>query len=201
MLPMAQNSNPLWGIMGGIFDPIHFGHLILAESALAEYNFDKILFIPAFNPPHRTEKPVASFEDRCMMVRLATESNKKFEISDLERDLKSPGYTLAIVDFLRLKYPKIEWRLILGADNIAQFDAWHRPEELLNRVKIVVGMRPGFENDFANSRWGDKVETFKMPLIEISSTTIRKAVKEEKSIRYFLPEDVHQFILSRGLYR
>jgi len=198
---MTQNSSPLWGIMGGIFDPIHFGHLILAESALAEHNFNKILFIPAFNPAHRAEKPVASFEDRCMMARLATESNEKFEVSDLEKDLKSPGYTLAIVDFLRLKYPKVEWRLILGADNIAQFDGWHKPEELLDRVKIVVGMRPGFENDFARSRWADKVEIFKMPLIEISSTAVRKAVREEKSIRYLLPEDVRQFILSRGLYR
>ncbi len=134
------------------------------------------------------------------MTRLATESNDKFEVSDLEKDLKSPGYTLAIVDFLKLKYHDIDWRLILGADNIAQFDGWHKPDELLRRVKIVVGMRPGYEDDFSRSKWADKVEIFNMPQIEISSTTIRKAIKENKSVRYLLPEDVRQFIISRGLY-
>jgi len=198
---MIPNKNPIRGIMGGIFDPIHYGHLILAESALAAADFEKILFIPAFNPPHRSDKPSASFEDRCLMTKLAIESNDKFEVSDLEKDLKSPGYTLAIVDFLRLKFPNVEWRLILGADNIAQFDKWHKPEELIDRVRIMVGMRPGYENEFSHSQWANQVQIFDMPLISTSSSGIRLSIRENRSIRYLLPEDVRQFILSRGLYR
>jgi nicotinate-nucleotide adenylyltransferase len=187
--------------MGGIFDPIHFGHLLLAEAAQTAFKFDKILFIPSFNPPHRTEKPVASFEDRCLMVRLAIEGSDRFGLSDMEKDLKSPGYTLAIVDHLRHIYPEAKLHLILGADNIAQFDHWHKPDELINRIKIVAGMRPGYEQDFRQSKWAEKVEIFAMPLIEISSTNIRNAIRNSISIRYLLPEEVRQFILSKGLYR
>jgi nicotinate-nucleotide adenylyltransferase len=201
MYPVVPEKGSYWGIMGGIFDPIHYGHLILAESALRAMKFDGILFIPSFNPPHRKLKPIASFEDRYKMTLLALEGNEKFCASDLEKDLKSPGYTLAIVDFLRLKFSGVEWCLILGADNLAQFDDWHKPEELINRVKIAVGNRPGVENNDSYSRWIDRVQEFKMPLIDISSTLIRDLVKAGKSIRYFLPEEVRQFILGRGLYR
>jgi nicotinate-nucleotide adenylyltransferase len=201
MLPFHPNKGALWGIMGGVFDPIHYGHLILAQCALQKFNYEGILFIPSFNPPHRAEKPVAVFDNRYMMTRLAIEGNEKFAISDLERDLKSPGYTLAIVDFLNQKYPGVVWHLILGADNLTQLDSWHKPEELIERVKIVVGNRPGFDQEFEKSKWFGRVEQFPMPLIEISSTAIRNAVREGLTIRYLVPEEVRQFIESRGLYR
>jgi nicotinate-nucleotide adenylyltransferase len=187
--------------MGGIFDPIHFGHLLLAESASEAFQFDKVLFIPAFTPPHRADKPKASFKDRCLMVRLAIEGNDRFEISDLEKDLKSPGYTLAVVDYLRLGNPAVDLTLILGADNIVQFDRWHKPEDLIQRVRIAVGMRPGYESAFRETPWAEKVDTFPMPLIDISSNQIRKLIGAGKSARYFLPEEVRQFILSKGLYK
>jgi nicotinate-nucleotide adenylyltransferase len=201
MLQAPPNKGSTWGIMGGIFDPIHFGHLVLAESARQAFDLAGILFIPSFSPPHREGKPVASFDDRFMMVKLAIEGNDKFAISDMERDLKSPGYTLAIVDFLRQKYPEVVWDLILGADNIAQFDNWHKPEELVTRARIVVGNRPGYDKAFKESQWFGRVERFDMPLIDISSTLIRRLIKEGRSIRYFLPEDVRQFIITKGLYR
>ena len=201
MIPAVPEKGSYWGIMGGIFDPIHYGHLILAESALGAMRFDGILFIPSFNPPHRKSKPVISFEDRYRMTLLAIEGHEKFHASDLEKDLKSPGYTLAIVDFLRLKYPGVEWCLILGTDNLAQFDNWHKPEELINRVKIAAGNRPGTENNESYSKWINRVEKFDMPLVDISSTRIRESIKSGKSVRYLLPEEVRQFILGRGLYR
>jgi nicotinate-nucleotide adenylyltransferase len=197
--PLPSDGN--WGIMGGIFDPIHYGHLVLAETALNTFNFTGILFIPSFNPPHRTQKPVVSFEDRCRMVQLAIEGNEHFLVSDFEKDLKTPGYTLAVVDYLRQNCPAAVWHLILGADNIAQFDHWHEPDELVKRVKIVVGNRPGYDREFQESQWLSRVETFNMPLLEISSTSIRKSLKERKSVRYLLPEEVRQFIESKGLYR
>ncbi|UCD16882.1 MAG: nicotinate (nicotinamide) nucleotide adenylyltransferase [Candidatus Zixiibacteriota bacterium] len=190
-----------WGIMGGVFDPIHYGHLILAESARQAYNFDGVLFVPSFDPPHREAKPIASFENRCIMVKLAIEGHDHFSVSDLEKDLASPGYTLAVVDYLQQKHPRTHWHLILGADNITMLDSWHKPEQLIERVPIVVGNRPGYDHDFENSRWYARVKVFIMPMIELSSTEIRRAVKEDRSIRYMLPEDVRRFVENRDLYR
>ncbi|MCX6827031.1 MAG: nicotinate (nicotinamide) nucleotide adenylyltransferase [candidate division Zixibacteria bacterium] len=186
--------------MGGIFDPIHYGHLILAQSAQQAFRLDCILFLPSFNPQHRTEKPVASFDDRCLMIKLAFEENDRFVVSDMERELKIPDYTLNVIKILKQNYPEVDWHLILGADNIAQFDKWYRPDELVQEVKIVIGNRPGYDEEFEKSKWAGLVQKYDMPLLDISSTMIRKFINEGKSIRYLLPEAVRQYILSRGLY-
>jgi len=202
MSPMTTPEQPgKWGIMGGIFDPIHYGHLILAESARQACGLDGILFVPSLDPPHRSARPIASFDDRCTMVKLAIEGNDRFVFSNLEEKLASPGYTLAVVDYLNQTYPDPDWHLILGADNIAIFDSWHKPEELVKRVKIVVGRRPGVDDEFQKSPWHDFVTVFPMPQIEISSTAIRECVGAGRSIRYLLPDDVRGFVESRGLYR
>lgn len=187
--------------MGGIFDPVHYGHLILAESARQACGLVGVLFVPSLDPPHRSAKPIVPFADRCTMVKLAIEGNDRFIFSDLEIHLASPGYTLAVVDYLRQTYPKPEWHLILGADNIAIFDSWHKPNELVERVKILVGQRPGVDDALKQSVWYDLITIFPMPLIEISSTVIRDRIKKNKSIRYLLPDDVRRFVETRGLYR
>ncbi len=201
MLRTAPNSGSRWGLLGGLFDPIHYGHLLLAQAAYNHFQFDGLILHPSFNPPHRPQPPVASFEDRCLMTRLALEGHEVLESSDFEKELKSPGYTLAIIDFLNLKYPGVQWHLILGADNIAQFDRWHKPEELVKRVKIVVGGRPGYDAQFEASPWVQYFEKFPMPQVEISSTVIRQMIKEKRSIQYLLPEEVRRLIQSRGLYQ
>ncbi len=198
---MSPDDGGKWGLMGGIFDPVHIGHLILAETALEKCGLDGVLFVVSLNPPHRAQKPVVSFEDRLVMTRLAVADNERFAVSALEKDLASPGYTLAVVEYLEQKYPSTEWSLILGADNIAIFDSWHKPDELVKRVKIVVGNRPGFDDAFEKSQWKSHLKAFDMPLIEISSTNIRQAIKLGKSIRYFVPDEVRGFIASRGLYK
>ncbi len=187
--------------MGGIFDPVHYGHLILAESARQTCGLDGVLFVPSLDPPHRSAKPIASFEDRCTMVKLAIEGNDRFVFSDMEKNLASPGYTLAVVDYLKQTYPEPDWHLILGADNIAIFDTWHKPKELVERVKILVGQRPGNDSSLVQSAWYDLITIFPMPLIEISSTAIRERIAAKYSIRYLLPDDVRRFVETRGLYR
>ncbi len=198
-------ANPInggkWGLMGGVFDPVHYGHLLLAESARQSSKLDGVLFLPNLNPPHRECKPTASFEDRLMMTRLAVEGNNFFVVSDLEKELASPGYTIAVVELLEQRYPRADWHLVLGADNISIFDSWYKPEELVGKVKIIVGNRPGYDKAFETSPWFEKVKRFDMPLIELAATDIRKAVKEGRSIRYMIPEEVRKFIGSRGLYR
>jgi nicotinate-nucleotide adenylyltransferase len=198
---MSPENGGKWGLMGGIFDPVHIGHLVLAESALEKCRLDGVLFVVSLNPPHRAQKPIASFEDRLMMTRLAIAENERFVISDLEKKLASPGYTLAVVEYLEQQYPSAEWTMILGADNIAIFDSWHKPEELVKRIRIVVGHRPGYDVTFEKSVWKKHFTTFDMPLLQISSTAIRQSIRQGSSVRYFVPDEVREFIISRGLYK
>jgi nicotinate-nucleotide adenylyltransferase len=190
-----------WGIMGGLFDPIHYGHLNLAEQAREAFSLDGVLFVVSFNPPHRLEKPIASFDDRLQMTRLAIENNDCFTLTDLEKDLNGPGYTLSIVESLINKYSEVTWHLILGADNIESFDLWHKPEELIKKIKILVGGRPGYKPELKNHNWNNRLSHFEMPLMEVSSTMIRRLLKEGRSIRYLVPDEVHTFIDKKGLYR
>lgn len=196
----TPTDNCKWGIMGGAFDPIHFAHLILAERARASFKLAGVLFVPSHNPPHRENRPVASFEHRLRMVRLAISDNDYFSASGMERDIEGPGYTYVLVKKLREEYPRIDWYLILGADNIAIFDKWHKPREIIETVKVVVGRRPGSEKELNKSPWMKNIEQFEMPLLDESSTYIRRAIRNGRSVRYMLPENVRKYIMIEGLY-
>lgn len=187
--------------MGGVFDPIHYGHLALAEGALEAFGFEGVLFVVSFDPPHRDQKPVVSFDDRLEMVGIAVKDNDRFMVSALEKDLELPGYTLNIVTHLKKKSPGAVWHLILGADNLACFDTWYKPDELVKHVKIVVGDRPGYTRESEKSKWLGHADRFGIPRLDISSTAIRESVRRNKSVRYLLPENVRRFIVEKGLYR
>jgi len=201
MLRKSPDKGGNWGIMGGAFDPIHYGHLVLAECAREVFHLDGVLFTVSWNPPHSREKIKALFSDRLNMVKLAAGSNEFFAETDIEKELDGPGFTLSVIDLLKIRYPDVIWHLILGADNMETFDSWHKPETLIKKVKIVVGNRPGYDEDFSNSPWAEAINHFNMPLLEISSTLIRQNIKNGKSIRYLLPENVRRFIDERELYR
>ncbi len=201
MLRTSPDRGGNWGIMGGLFDPIHYGHLTLAEQAREAFSLNGVLFVVSCNPPHRHEKPIASFENRLQMAGLATDSNNFFMVSDLEKELDGPGYTLSMVELLKDRYSDVIWHLILGADNVESFELWHRPEELIKKVKILVGGRPGYKTESNNSAWNKAVYHFEMPLMEVSSTLIRQRLKEGRSIRYLLPDEARTFIEKKGLYR
>jgi nicotinate-nucleotide adenylyltransferase len=201
MSPTSPEIRGKWGLMGGVFDPVHYGHLALAEGALESFGLDGVLFVVSFNPPHRDQEPSASFDDRLEMVRMAVEDNDRFTVSALEKDLSAPGYTLNIVSRLKKDFPEATWHLILGADNLASFDAWHKPDELAGQVKIVVGDRPGYGRQSEASKWFGRAEKFDIPRLDISSTMIREFIKKNRSIRYLIPEKVRRFITEKGLYR
>jgi len=200
-MPRANpNDGGRWGIMGGAFDPIHYGHLILAESALRTFQLNGVLFIPNCCPPHRDNPPVASYEDRVKMTELAIVSNKNFVISRIEEEIDGPGYTLTLVQKLKRKYSNINWHLILGADNIAIFDSWFSPEKIQEMVTIVVGNRPGTEDEFEKSSWKDKIQKFEMPPIDTSSTALRESLKNGKDIKGLVPDTVLKYIIDNRLY-
>jgi len=198
---MIPEKNSDWGIMGGIFDPIHIGHLLLAEHARQNFHLSGVIFVVSFDPPHRRQKPVASFEHRITMTKMAAEENGTFLVSDLEKNMKGPGYTLNVIQNLDRLYPEVRWNLILGVDNITIFDSWHQPEKLAEMVDILVGNRPGYQIDSHQTQWLNKVKPFDMPAVDISSSAIRKAIGARRSIRYLVPENVRQFIEKENLYQ
>jgi nicotinate-nucleotide adenylyltransferase len=135
------------------------------------------------------------------MTELAIKGNSRYCLSRLEENIDGFGYTLTIVEHLKNEYPRTDWFLILGADNIVLFDSWYKPEEIVKNVKIIVGGRPGFNAQYEESAWYDKIEHFDMPQTDISSTAIRKLLNDGKSIKDKLPESVFKYIQERGLYK
>ena len=181
------------GILGGSFDPIHHGHLILARAALEELGLDRILFIPANRSPHKTDTKPATAQDRFAMLQLAIEGEPGFEASDLELHRPPPSYTVETLRELRSRHPDDEFTLLIGADNVAKFDTWREPDEIRRLARLAVLDRANHETPHACP--------LVRRLVDISSTDIRARVAAGRSIRYLTPDSVCDYIASEGLYR
>lgn len=196
------------GILGGTFDPIHFGHLATAESVREIFALDEVLFIPSARPPHKVERHVTPDVHRLMMTYLATRSNEKFQVSPMEFLRDGLSYTLDTMNALIEKFgAAAELFFIIGADSMADLSKWYRARELVSKVHFIATKRPGVEVDlpalekfFGEERMTHihKVET---PGLEISSTDIRARVKAGRSIKYLVPEVVEEYIAKERLYK
>ncbi len=187
-----------WGIMGGAFDPIHNGHLRLAEQASKKLNLSGILFVVSYNPPHR-QKSATLFENRLNMVDLAISEYDNFHSSDLEKNIEGPTYAVNMIDAIKAQYPNVDWYLILGEDNLAIFDSWYKPDEVISKVKVVIGNRPGYDNS-KKSKWMDKIESISMPPADISSTEIRRRLRAAEALDDLVPSPVLEYVKNKGLY-
>ncbi len=196
------------GIMGGTFDPVHYGHLVTAEGARCEYGLDQVLFLPSGKPPHKTDKQVTDAEHRYMMTVLATLSNPYFEVSRLDIDREGLTYTIDALRTLRELYgPDVELYFITGADAIFEITNWKDSDEYLDIAHFIAAARPGFsleELPQSTQKWvgqhGDRFHVLKVPAMAISSTEIRERVQGNTSIRYLVPEQVEHYIKRHGLY-
>ncbi|MGB9823577.1 MAG: nicotinate-nucleotide adenylyltransferase [Candidatus Hydrothermia bacterium] len=184
------------GIFGGAFDPIHIGHLILAQDILENVKLDRIMFLVNYQPPHK--EVYCSFEDRYNMVKLATSSYDYFTASDFERaEMIIPSYTFNVMVKLKEKLPDTDFYLIIGADQYNALEKWYRYKDLLQIVKLIILKRPGFN---VNVRNEGQIIFVDERLIDISSTEIRERIKNGKSIKHFVPEKVEEYITEKGLY-
>ena len=187
------------GIFGGTFDPIHFGHLITAQTVLEKRKLSKIIFIPAYIAPHKIRYDYSAPEHRYKMTELAISSNPFFDISsfEIERDDISYSYN-TLVELAKI-YESLE--LIIGFDNLVTFDIWHQPDEILKIAKLVVLKRTYDKEIKKPNKYFEKAEFVDSPTIEISSTEIRERVKNHLPIDFFVPKDVNNYILDNNLYK
>jgi nicotinate-nucleotide adenylyltransferase len=191
------------GVLGGTFDPIHYGHLVLAETARIHYALDAVLFIPAGEPPHKTSQQ-ATAEERFLMVSLATASHPLFHVSRIEIERAGASYTVDTLRTLRGLFPCAALFLLLGADSALDFPLWRAPEEISQLATIVAATRPGVALDpSARAAAGEGVhyEVLPIPGLLLSSSDLRARVHEGLSLRYLTPDAVVAFIEKSGLYR
>jgi len=189
------------GILGGTFDPIHLGHLILAEQLAEKYGLDEIIFIPSSSPPHKNNKKVSSAKDRFKMTGLAIEDNPLFSISDIELKRKGKSYTVITVQKLKKLYPKSKLFLLCGSDVLNELKTWRSPDEIYKLIKVIIGVRPGYNKIKKDNKYAKKSIIEQINGLEVSSTEIRERVKKGKSIRYLVPAKVEEYIKAKGLYR
>ncbi|MFA5146043.1 MAG: nicotinate-nucleotide adenylyltransferase [Candidatus Omnitrophota bacterium] len=186
------------GILGGTFDPIHMGHLILAEEACFKLKLDKVIFVPTYLSPHKESGPVVSAEDRFRMTELAIEDNPALEASRFEIDARKRSYSIDTLKEFRAKYgQESQLYFITGSDSLKDLFSWKDVNEIFKISKFIVANRPGYPFQDVPK----EVDTVVITPIEVSSHDIRKRVKEGRSIRYLVPEKVRRYIADHKLYR
>lgn len=194
------------GIMGGTFDPIHFGHLLAAEESRTALDLDEVIFIPAGDPAHKRERRTASPEDRYVMTLLTTLGNANFTPSRIEIDRKEPSHTVDTLREMRHWYSpdKVTFYFITGLDAVLGIDTWKESDALPRLCRIVAVSRPGYASqglEKLSPEMREAIISLKIPLLSISSTEIRRRIAHGKSVKYLLPDGVEQYIYKKGLYR
>jgi nicotinate-nucleotide adenylyltransferase len=202
---MAQSSPRAVGVMGGTFNPIHNGHLVTAEEALVAFDLDEVIFVPAGHPWQKEESEVAPAEDRYLMAVIATAPNERFSVSRIEMDRPGPTYTIDTLLSLRsVLGESTDLWFITGADGILNIITWKDPEAVLSQARFIAATRPGYDLDRLEKElprgFEDRVSILEIPALAISSTDIRRRVREHLPIRYLVPEGVARYIGKRGLY-
>lgn len=200
---MVKQDNPLKiGIYGGTFNPVHYGHLVNAESVRDKYQLDKVIFIPAKKPVHKEMNDYVSPEDRLAMVQSAIADNACFTVSDMEITRPEASYTIYTIEALEEQYPGAELFLIMGSDSFNELDTWKSYKEIIKRITIIVMQRPGsvsLRRDILLQ--GDRFLLHENPLIGISSSGIRERIRSGNSVKYMTPDSVIDYIYNKGLYK
>lgn len=197
------------GIMGGTFDPIHMGHLILGEKAYEQLKLDKILFMPSGNPPHKKDRTGrASDEERVEMVRRAISGNPHFELSLIEMNERGYTYTYHTLEALKEKNPDTDYFFIIGADSLYNFETWMEPARICQACTLVVATRnhtPIIELNREMTRLSDKYHGIFLRLdtmnIDVSSEILRDWIRKKQSVRYYMQDSVIAYIEERQIYR
>ncbi len=194
------------GIFGGTFDPVHQGHMIIAEQVMAELGLDRMMFVPGGIPPHKEASSVrAAAEDRFAMVEAAVAGNERFSADRVEVDAGRPMHSVETVDILKRRSPEHEWFFVTGADEVSNLLSWKEPDRLLEEVVMVAATRPGYDLSKLDHlevglRNFDRIFPVECTRVDISATGIRRRMLQGKSIRYLVPDAAREIIIARRLY-
>lgn len=195
------------GIMGGTFNPVHFGHLFLAEQAYEQLALDKVLFMPSKNPPHKAKPESVSEQGRVDMIELAIRENPHFELSTVELEREGMTYTADTLTILTEQHADTEYFFIVGADSLFMMQNWWKPETIFKLCTVAAANRDNMDQagierqaEYLKLTFGASIALINMPMIQISSAEIRKRISAEKSVRYYLPDSVYDYIRKNRLY-
>jgi len=186
------------GVLGGTFNPIHIGHLAMAQMALERMHLTKVVFVPAHIPPHKNPGVVAHAKHRYQMVKLAIDGNASFELSDFEINKKGKSYTIDTMNYFYGAYPKdTKLYFIIGGDALGDLRSWRYIDDILKISEFIVVNRPGYVKKSSNVKHHSVI----MPGIDISSSHVRMRLFQNRTIRYFVPDSVLEYIHQNQLYR
>lgn len=195
------------GILGGTFNPIHNGHLMIAENAFKEFHLDEIWLMPAAIPPHKRNIHILDDRHRMAMVQLAADSVPYFKAIDFELKQGNISYTSDTLTALTKAYPDALFYFIMGADSLRDFGTWHCPDIILSLATVIAAARDDMDDDVLNTyanqlcnQYGGVVSILHVPKLNISSTMIRERAGMQKSVRYFVPDAVAEYIEKNRLY-
>jgi nicotinate-nucleotide adenylyltransferase len=189
------------GVFGGTFDPVHIGHLILAEQAREQLGLNRVLWVPAGQPWRKSGRDVSAAAHRVEMVRRAVAGNDSFELVSDEAEREGPSYTVETLVMLQARYAGAHLWLLLGADALADLPHWREPARLVELARLAVARREELEGAQKTLWPGAVVDWVEMPRIDVSATTVRQRVAAGRSVKYLVPEEVAEYIRERGLYR
>ncbi|MCB2220848.1 MAG: nicotinate-nucleotide adenylyltransferase [Bacteroidetes bacterium] len=186
------------GLFFGSFNPIHIGHMVIANWFVEYTDLDKVWFVVSPQNPFKEKKSLLADHHRLALVREAIEEDPRFWVTDIEFGMPQPSYTIDTLTYLEEKYPDHSFVLLAGSDQLPSFDKWKNPQRILELYKMYVYARPGFKGSKYEKH--PSVKVFRTPLMEISSTFIRKSIAEGKDMRYMLPEKVWKYMREMHFY-
>jgi nicotinate-nucleotide adenylyltransferase len=198
------------GVFGGTFDPVHLGHLILAEQCREQGRLDQVLFVPAARPPHKDERDLSPFAQRVEMLSLAISGQPAFRIDELEKDRPGPSYTVETLAYLHRCHPEADLCLLVGGDTLHDLPMWYQPQAIVAQATLLVMARPGAtlpsveelrKNLGLREEVPLRVQVVDVPLIDIASRDVRSRVRRGSSIRYLVPRAVEAYIQDKHLYQ
>ena len=190
------------GILGGTFNPVHNGHLAIADTAYYNLHLDRVLLVPAYDPPHKAEEMIIPFEERIKMVGLAVEEFEYMEVSDLDHTPGEKSYTKHLIQRMSEHFPDTEFYFIIGEDNIPEIASWFDYEWLLQNVKFVAVTRKKISlDDYRLVPYLEKIIFLEMEPVDISSSLLRDKIARDEDITGFLPDNVRDYIRLKGFYR
>lgn len=196
------------GLLGGTFDPIHYGHIILAENSLKQMDLDCVILLVSPDPPHKQDITLSPFRDRFEMARMAAEGMENILVSDYETHLPGPSYTAQTLENLKEQYPNDRFYFIIGEDSLDNIEKWYRPADIMSLAELIVAVREeNFDSRtiddqiaYLKERYNARIHLLKSDYVNISSTQIRHTVSEGGDINTMVPEKVAEYIWKENLY-